>query len=92
MALPRQTPDAELANLTHYAHGDTRQRGSALLRLKHTFADAGWALTVDELPDHLAVALGNVVLTPHTQRCCSSPPGLSLDSSTGIASAKTVSA
>ena len=67
-----QTPLAELAIdyvatfdhrkrcclfLTYYAHGDTRNRGVALLKLKQTYAAAGLRLTDDELPDHLAVLL-----------------------------------
>ncbi|WP_367319969.1 nitrate reductase molybdenum cofactor assembly chaperone [Streptomyces sp. HUAS ZL42] len=60
--------------LTYYAHGDTRKRGLALLRLKQTYARAGWRVTDDELPDHLAVvlefaatepALGPRLLTDH---------------------------
>jgi nitrate reductase molybdenum cofactor assembly chaperone NarJ/NarW len=43
--------------LTYYAHGDTRKRGMALLRLKQTYATAGLRLADDELPDHLAVML-----------------------------------
>ncbi|MER6558033.1 nitrate reductase molybdenum cofactor assembly chaperone [Streptomyces sp. NPDC001027] len=43
--------------LTYYAHGDTRKRGVALLRLKQAYARAGWRLGDDELPDHLAVVL-----------------------------------
>jgi nitrate reductase delta subunit len=43
--------------LTYYAHGDTRRRGVALLRLKQTYAAAGLHLRDDELPDHLAVML-----------------------------------
>lgn len=43
--------------LTYYAHGDTRNRGMALLRLKQTYAEAGLRLVDDELPDHLAVML-----------------------------------
>jgi nitrate reductase molybdenum cofactor assembly chaperone NarJ/NarW len=43
--------------LTYYAHGDTRKRGVALLRLKQTYAAAGLTLTDDELPDHLCVVL-----------------------------------
>jgi nitrate reductase delta subunit len=43
--------------LTYYAHGDTRNRGAALVRLKQTYARAGWLLTDDELPDHLCVVL-----------------------------------
>ncbi|KUO15734.1 nitrate reductase molybdenum cofactor assembly chaperone [Streptomyces dysideae] len=60
--------------LTYYANGDTRKRGIALLRLKQTYAAAGWRLADDELPDHLAVvlefaatepALGFRLLTDH---------------------------
>lgn len=60
--------------LTYYAHGDTRKRGVALVRLKHTYATAGWRLNDDELPDHLAVVLefasaepaaGHRLLTEH---------------------------
>jgi nitrate reductase molybdenum cofactor assembly chaperone NarJ/NarW len=43
--------------LTYYAHGDTRGRGVALLKLKQRYARAGLVLTDDELPDHLAVLL-----------------------------------
>ncbi|WP_055522397.1 nitrate reductase molybdenum cofactor assembly chaperone [Streptomyces graminilatus] len=43
--------------LTYYAYGDTRKRGIGLLRLKQTYAAAGWRLGEDELPDHLAVVL-----------------------------------
>ncbi|WP_460071625.1 nitrate reductase molybdenum cofactor assembly chaperone [Streptomyces sp. YKOK-I1] len=60
--------------LTYYAHGDTRKRGLALLRLKQTYTAAGWRLGDDELPDHLAVVLefagtdpeaGHRLLTEH---------------------------
>lgn len=44
-------------HLTYYAHGDTRKRGIALLRLKQTYARAGRRLSGEELPDHLAVVL-----------------------------------
>lgn len=43
--------------LTYYQHGDTRNRGVALLTLKQAYARAGLVLTDDELPDHLAVML-----------------------------------
>lgn len=43
--------------LTYYAHGDTRNRGVALLQLKQTYQRAGFRLVDDELPDHLAVVL-----------------------------------
>jgi len=84
-----RTPAAELATayvatfdhrkrccpyLTYYAHGDTRKRGIALLRLKQAYAAAGLRLSEDELPDHLAVVLefagtdpaaGHRLLTEH---------------------------
>lgn len=43
--------------LTYYAYGDTRKRGAALLRFKHTYVSAGLVLDEGELPDHLAVVL-----------------------------------
>lgn len=52
--------------LTYYAHGDTRKRGLALLRLKQTYAAAGRRLTDDELPDHLAVVLEFAAAEPTT--------------------------
>ena len=52
--------------LTYYAHGDTRKRGLGLLRLKQTYAAAGWRLADDELPDHLAVVLEFAAADPDT--------------------------
>jgi nitrate reductase delta subunit len=43
--------------LTYFAHGDTRKRGMALLRFKQAYVEAGFAVTDDELPDHLCVVL-----------------------------------
>ena len=72
VAHARRTPTLDLAQhfvetfdnkrrcclyLTYYAHGDTRQRGVALLELKTAYRDAGLVLGADELPDHLAVVL-----------------------------------
>ncbi|WP_330340273.1 nitrate reductase molybdenum cofactor assembly chaperone [Streptomyces sp. NBC_00557] len=54
--------------LTYYAHGDTRKRGIALLRLKQTYAASGWRLGDDELPDHLAVVLEFAATDPPTGR------------------------
>jgi nitrate reductase delta subunit len=54
--------------LTYYAHGDTRKRGMALLRLKQTFAGQGWRLADDELPDHLSVMLEFAAACPDTGR------------------------
>lgn len=52
--------------LTYYAHGDTRKRGIALLRLKQAYAAAGLRLGDDELPDHLAVVLECAGMHPPT--------------------------
>ena len=54
--------------LTYYAHGDTRRRGMALLRLKQTYAADGLELVDDELPDHLAVMLEYAAIRPDTGR------------------------
>jgi nitrate reductase delta subunit len=43
--------------LTYYRYGDTRQRGMALLALKHTYRRAGLEPTGDELPDYLPAVL-----------------------------------
>lgn len=51
-------------NLTYYAHGDTRERGMALLRLKKLYRAAGLPLASGELPDHLAVMLAFAALAP----------------------------
>ena len=44
-------------HLTWYAHGDTRKRGMALLRLKKLYRAAGLPMDSAELPDHLTVML-----------------------------------
>ncbi|WP_448060568.1 nitrate reductase molybdenum cofactor assembly chaperone [Cellulomonas hominis] len=43
--------------LTYYGHGDTRQRGVALLGFKQAYRAAGLELSDEELPDHLCVLL-----------------------------------
>lgn len=43
--------------LTYYAYGDTRKRGVALVEFKQAYRAAGYELSDDELPDHLAVLL-----------------------------------
>jgi nitrate reductase delta subunit len=43
--------------LTYFAHGDTRKRGTALLRFKQTYLGSGMELDDSELPDHLCVVL-----------------------------------
>jgi nitrate reductase delta subunit len=54
--------------LTYYAHGDTRKRGMALLRLKQAYAAGGLSLVDDELPDHLAVMLEFAAAQPDAGR------------------------
>jgi nitrate reductase delta subunit len=44
-------------HLTYFAHGDRRQRGVALLKLKRLFAALGLEPSTDELPDHLPLLL-----------------------------------
>jgi nitrate reductase delta subunit len=43
--------------LTYFLHGDTRKRGTALLRFRQAYLRAGHVLDDSELPDHLAVVL-----------------------------------
>ena len=43
--------------LTYWTNGDTRNRGVAIVRFKQAYAEAGFTLGNEELPDHLAVAL-----------------------------------
>ena len=50
--------------LTYYAHGDTRERGMALLRLKKLYRAAGLPMQTAELPDHLTVMLAFAALAP----------------------------
>jgi len=50
--------------LTYYAHGDTRERGMALLRLKKLYRAAGLPMASNELPDHLCVMLAFAALAP----------------------------
>lgn len=44
-------------HLTYHLHGDSRQRGIALLRLKQAYEAAGFELTATELPDYLPLML-----------------------------------
>lgn len=43
--------------LTYWTHGDTRNRGVAILRFKQAYEAAGFTIGTEELPDHLAVLL-----------------------------------
>src|SRR5262249_5796546 len=51
--------------LTYYEHGDTRERGMALLRLKQLYRAAGLPMDAPELPDHLAVMLAFAALADY---------------------------
>lgn len=44
-------------HLFEHVHGDSRERGPALLDLRQTYAQAGLQLEAEELPDHLGVVL-----------------------------------
>ena len=44
-------------HLFEHVHGDSRERGPALLDLRQTYAQAGLLLDAEELPDHLGVVL-----------------------------------
>ena len=44
-------------HLTYHVLGDSRQRGLALLRLRQSYADAGWEPDPEELPDYLPMML-----------------------------------
>ncbi len=51
-------------NLTYYQYGGKRQRGLALVRLKHAYAAAGLPLRDGEIPDSLPVLLEFAALAP----------------------------
>lgn len=61
--------------LTSWTHGDTRNRGMALIYFKEKYREAGIILSDEELPDHLAVVLefaalvdpieGSLILAEH---------------------------
>jgi nitrate reductase delta subunit len=50
--------------LTYHTHGDRRQRGIELVRLKRRFAEAGLELEGGELPDYLPALLEFASLVP----------------------------
>jgi nitrate reductase delta subunit len=51
-------------HLTYHLHGDSRQRGLALLRLRQAYAEAGWDADPVELPDFLPMMLEFAALEP----------------------------
>jgi nitrate reductase delta subunit len=50
--------------LTYYTFGDTRKRGTALVRFTHAYRQAGLDPPEGELPDHLAVVCHFAALAP----------------------------
>ncbi|HEX6501482.1 MAG TPA: nitrate reductase molybdenum cofactor assembly chaperone [Micromonosporaceae bacterium] len=50
--------------LTYYRYGDTRNRGMALLTLKHVYRQAGYPPPEAELPDFLPLMLEFAALAP----------------------------
>ncbi len=55
-------------HLTYHTHGDRRQRGLELVRLKRRYAEAGLPFEGDELPDYLPVLLEFASLRPEEAR------------------------
>ncbi|HET9243755.1 MAG TPA: nitrate reductase molybdenum cofactor assembly chaperone [Gaiella sp.] len=55
-------------HVTYHTHGDRRQRGLELVRLKRRFAEAGLPFESSELPDYLPVLLEFVSLRPDEGR------------------------
>ena len=55
-------------HLTYHVHGDRRQRGLELVRLKRRYAEAGVPLEGSELPDYLPVVLEFASLRPAVGR------------------------
>jgi nitrate reductase delta subunit len=51
-------------HVTYHTHGDRRQRGIELVRLKRRFAAAGLVLADGELPDYLPALLEFAALAP----------------------------
>ncbi|CAB3677402.1 nitrate reductase molybdenum cofactor assembly chaperone [Paraburkholderia rhynchosiae] len=56
-------------HLFEHVHGDSRERGPALIDLQETYAQQGLLLTTGELPDYLPVVLEFAAMQPqHTAR------------------------
>ena len=55
-------------HLSYHVHGDRRQRGIALLRLKQAYEAAGLELSSGELPDYLPLMLEFADLVPAAGR------------------------
>jgi nitrate reductase delta subunit len=58
---------ATALHLFEHVHGDSRERGPAMVDLTQTYAQAGLLLDDGELPDHLGVALEYASTQPSAQ-------------------------
>jgi nitrate reductase molybdenum cofactor assembly chaperone NarJ/NarW len=54
-------------HLFEHVHGDSRERGGAMVALLQSYEQAGLELTRDELPDHLCVLLEYASTQPSAQ-------------------------
>jgi nitrate reductase delta subunit len=54
-------------NLFEHVHGESRDRGGAMVSLVETYRDAGFDPVTSELPDHLPVLLEFLALRPNEE-------------------------
>ncbi len=54
-------------NLFEHVHGESRDRGSAMVSLMETYREAGFEPMTTELPDHLPVLLEYLAMCPATE-------------------------
>jgi nitrate reductase delta subunit len=54
-------------NLFEHVHGESRERGSAMVSLLETYRDGGFEPVTSELPDHLPVLLEFLATRPHSE-------------------------
>ena len=76
--------------LTYHSHGDRRQRGIELVRLKRRFVASGFELADGELPDYLPALLEFAALAPdgEARQCSRSCGSRSSSSAAGSTSAR----
>ncbi|MBK7362544.1 MAG: nitrate reductase molybdenum cofactor assembly chaperone [Micavibrio sp.] len=68
VALFDRTPSLSL-HLFEHVHGDSRDRGPALVNLTNIYKDAGLVITTDEMPDYLPLFLEYLsILSPEEAR------------------------
>lgn len=54
-------------NLFEHVHGESRDRGSAMVSLLESYRDGGFEPVTSELPDHLPVLLEFLATRPHSE-------------------------